>query len=169
MKLFAVYIGGEMKGANIELHDMRFVVAASIKDTYDELRAQWWGIPESLHVDCWAEIDHADGYDITLRPEPYTGTSKLFYVNLGGYDANEFSELHKNMFVVAETQSKAKIRALKTVRHWHAFHQDDIYQADQAFSLNEEVRMHDLYIHLEKSAVEKPLAFTCNYFPIGKK
>jgi hypothetical protein len=28
MKLFAIYIGGEIEGANIELHDMRFVVGA---------------------------------------------------------------------------------------------------------------------------------------------
>ena len=25
MKLFAIYVGGELQGANIELHDMRFV------------------------------------------------------------------------------------------------------------------------------------------------
>jgi hypothetical protein len=168
MKLFAVYVGGEVKGANIELHDMRFVVAGDIGQTYPELRRQWWGTPQSLHIDCWAELNHADGYHIRLRPEPYLGEEKLFYVNLGGYDTNEFSELHKNMFVVAPSESKAKIRALKTVRHWHAFHQDDIYQAEQAFSLNEEVRVHDLYIHLEKAEHEEPLTFTCHYTPIGK-
>lgn len=71
MKLFAIYIGGEFEGANIELHDMRFVVAPAITDTYDELRRQWWVIPKSLHIDCWAEIDHVDGYDISLHPEPF--------------------------------------------------------------------------------------------------
>lgn len=67
MKLFAIYIGGEMAGANIEVHDARFVLAASMEETYAELRRQWWGIPRSLHIDCWAEISHADGYDISLR------------------------------------------------------------------------------------------------------
>jgi hypothetical protein len=38
VKLFAIYVGGELEGANIELHDMRFVVAPSIGETYDELR-----------------------------------------------------------------------------------------------------------------------------------
>ena len=89
-KLFAIYIGGETPGANIEVHDMRFVAAPSILDTYDELLRQWWGKPGSLHVDCWANIDHADGYDVTLRPEPYRGEEKLYYVNLGGYDRAEF-------------------------------------------------------------------------------
>ena len=49
MKLFAIYIGGEFEGANIELHDMRFVVAPSIAETYDELKRQWWGIPKRLN------------------------------------------------------------------------------------------------------------------------
>jgi Domain of Unknown Function (DUF1543) len=40
MKLFAIYVGGELEGANIELHDMRFIVAPSIADTYEELRRQ---------------------------------------------------------------------------------------------------------------------------------
>ena len=57
MKLFAIYIGGAMKGANIEVHDIRFIAAPSILDTHDDLRRQWWGKPGSLHIDCWAEID----------------------------------------------------------------------------------------------------------------
>ncbi len=73
MKLFAIYIGGEFKGANIELHDMRFVVAPSIADTYEALKGQWWGVPKSLHVDCWAEITEIDGYKVELRPEPFAG------------------------------------------------------------------------------------------------
>ncbi|NYF32587.1 DUF1543 domain-containing protein [Sphingopyxis sp. JAI108] len=57
MKLCTNYIGGEMAGANIELHDMRFVAAPTIADTYDALRRQWWGTPGILHIDCWAEIE----------------------------------------------------------------------------------------------------------------
>src|ERR1700749_3543427 len=99
MRLFAIYIGGEFTGANIELHDMRFVVASSIPDTYEQLRSQWWGIPNILHIDCWAEITHADGYDLGVRPEPFLGPERLYYVNLGGYDPSEFIEKHKNVFV----------------------------------------------------------------------
>ena len=95
MKLFAIYIGGEFKGAHIELHDMRFIIAEKIEDTYEELRRQWWGIPESLHLDCWAEVMYADGYSVTLKPEPSNAAHKLYYINLGGYDSEHFSELHK--------------------------------------------------------------------------
>jgi hypothetical protein len=41
MKLFAIYVGGEAVGANIEVHDMRFVAATSLEDTYEELKRQW--------------------------------------------------------------------------------------------------------------------------------
>jgi hypothetical protein len=47
MKLFAIYISGELAGTNIELHDMRFVVAPTLHDTYPELRRQWWEHPKA--------------------------------------------------------------------------------------------------------------------------
>ncbi|WP_260929262.1 DUF1543 domain-containing protein [Novosphingobium sp. 9] len=102
MKLFAIYIGGEFPGANVEVHDVRFVVANSLAETYATLRQQWWGVPRSLHIDCWAEVTHADGYDVSLKEQPYQGSEKLFFVNLGGYepgtsrsDTETFSSLRK--------------------------------------------------------------------------
>lgn len=166
MKLFAIYIGGEAEGANIELHDMRFVVAPSITETYEELRRQWWGIPKSLHIDCWAEIDHADGYDVTLRPEPFAGEERLYYVNLGGYAPGEFLEQHKNVFVVANSVPQAKARALKSVTGWREPHRDEMYEAEQAFAIGAEGTMPNLHIHLTPSAVTKELTFTCDYTPI---
>jgi hypothetical protein len=166
MKLFAIYIGGEAEGANIELHDMRFVVAPSITETYEELRRQWWGIPKSLHIDCWAEIDHADGYDVSLRPEPFAGEERLYYVNLGGYAPGEFLEKHKNVFVVADTLPKAKARALKSVTGWREPHRDEMYEAEQAFAIGEAGAMQHLHIHLTPSAIVKNLQFACDYTPI---
>jgi hypothetical protein len=168
MKLFAVYVGGDIKGANIELHDMRFAVAETIEATYPELRRQWWGTPSSLHVDCWTELTQADGYKITLKPEPFTGSEKLFYVNLGGYDPQDFSELHKNMFVVAESEQKAKVKALKTVRHWETFHKDDMYDIDQVMALQGHTNLMSLHIHLEKIEDTSPAPFVCAYKNIGK-
>ena len=43
MKLFMIYIGGVHEKAFIELHDMRFVIAKSLEDTYEELKSSWWG------------------------------------------------------------------------------------------------------------------------------
>ncbi len=169
MKLFAIYVGGEMPGANIELHDMRFVVAPSIKETYPLLRQQWWGAPKSLHLDCWAELTHADGHDVMLRPEPYDGPLKLYFVNLGGYDPAEFAERHQNVFVVAKSEAQAKSRAMKAVKGWTDLHRDDMYEAEQAFCLNDAAEGARLHIHLTPGGSVEPLPFTCEYVPIGRK
>ncbi len=166
MKLFAIYVGGELEGANIELHDMRFVAAPSLTETYDALRRQWWGIPKSLHIDCWAAIDHADGYDVTLKPEPFPGPERLYYVNLGGYAPGEFLEKHMNVFVVADSVPKAKARALASVRGWRETHRDDMFEAEQAFAIGTAGSEPALHIHLTPSALVKELEFTCDYMPI---
>lgn len=168
MKLFAIYVGGEFPGANIEIHDMRFVVAEAIEETYGELRRQWWGSPKSLHIDCWAEITHADGYDVALRPEPFAGREKLYFVNLGGYDPAEFAERHRNVFVVAENETKAKSRAVRMVREWIEPHRDDLYEAEQAFCLGNPIGDQRLHVHLTPAPAEQALAFTCQYIPIRK-
>jgi len=166
MKLFAIYVGGEIAGANIEVHDMRFVVAPSILETHAELRRQWWGTADSLHIDCWAEIDHADGYDVSLAPTRYPGREKLYYVNLGGYDPADFSEKHRSMFVVADTVAKAKARAIQAASGWDAPHRDDFYEAEQAFALDQAAAGQRLHIHLAPSMEARPLRFACEYRPL---
>jgi hypothetical protein len=166
MKLFAVYIGGEFPGANIEVHDMRFVVARSIAETHDELKRQWWGTPNTLHIDCWAELTQIDGYEIELRPEPFVGSEKLYYINLGGYDGGEFLEKHKNVFIVASNVGEAKRRALKEARSWSLAHRDQMYEAEQAFALCEVGSRQRLHLHLTKTVAARELTFTCNYTPL---
>ncbi|BBF70960.1 DUF1543 domain-containing protein [Sphingomonas bisphenolicum] len=168
MKLFAIYVGGEFPGANIEIHDVRFVVANRIEETHAELRRQWWGIPKSLHIDCWAEITHADGYDVTLRPEPFTGMERLYFVNLGGYEPGEFAERHRNLFVVADSEPKAKSRALKSIRHWSDPHRDDLYEAEQAFCLSARSGDTGLHVHLIPCSQPHGPNFVCQYIPIRK-
>lgn len=165
MKLFAIYIGGEHPNANIEVHDVRFVVAPSIRDTHEKLRADWWGTPGTLHVDCWAEINHVDGFDVELRSEPATAREKLFFVNLGGYDGQSFAEQHKNMFVVATSQTAAKTQALASIAGWTEAHRDDLYDADGIFALDQMIDDR-LHIHLIPSQNQRPPTFTCAYKPL---
>src|ERR1700753_2535085 len=122
MKLFAIYIGGEVAGGNIEVHDMRFIVAPSIEETHAELKRQWWGIPKSLHIDCWAQIDHADGYDVSLRGTPFSGEEHLYTFTLAGYDRGKFMERHLTVLVVAKTVREARARAMKSAKGWNASH-----------------------------------------------
>lgn len=168
MKLFAFYIGGDTVGSLIELHDVRFAVVDKVEDAYPELKRSWWGTPESLHLDCWGELCSADGYNITLKPEPPAGDEKLWFVNLGGYDPNEFTELHKNIFIVAPTESKAKVKALRTILDWKGHHKDDIYEVEKIFSIDHLAREKSLYVHFEKVDEPKPFVFKYGYLPIGK-
>ncbi len=165
MKLFAIYIGGEHPAAHIEVHDVRFIVAASLTDTYDKLRAEWWGKPGTLHIDCWAEIDHADGYDVALAAEKPTHAERLYFVNLGGYDGQSFAEQHKNLFVVANTVADAKARAMASIAGWKDAHRDDLYEAETAFALDEAVGGHR-HIHLTRAKTSRPPKFKCRYTPL---
>ncbi len=168
-KLFAVYVGGDFPGANIELHDIRFVVAASMRQTYPQLRKQWWGTPQSLHIDCWAELTQVDGYEVSLRPEPFHGAARLYFVNLGGYDPAEFAERHRNVFIVSESEAQAKRRAIKFAKEWTEPHRDEMYEAEQIFCLSVAALEQRLYVHLTPGAPKEQPAFTCHYTPIGRK
>jgi hypothetical protein len=168
LKLFAIYIGGEMAGANIEVHDVRFVAAASIEATYGALRRQWWGTPGSLHIDCWAQIGHADGFDVELRAEPFAGPERLYFVHLGGYAPGEFAEQHRSVFVVAPDQVRAKRRAIRHARDWDEPHRDDIYEAEQAFDLSLAAADERWHIHLRPNPAGEEPRFTCQYLPIPK-
>ena len=119
-KLFAAYVGGTVEGCHVELHDMRFVIGEKIEDCYDDLRAQWWGDPESLHLDAWGAVEWADGHDVEIVDSADNGVQKLWFLNLGGYDAEQFTELHRNLFLVSPDWRSAKVRALGHVEDWSA-------------------------------------------------
>ena len=46
--LYLVVIGGRIPKANIELHDVRWVVGQKIEDTFDELKNSWFGSLDGL-------------------------------------------------------------------------------------------------------------------------
>ena len=64
--LYLVVLGGRAKKANIELHDVRWVVGSKIEDTYDTLRKDWFGSPKGLHIDSYKKIQYIDGHKINL-------------------------------------------------------------------------------------------------------
>ena len=64
--LFLVVLGGRAKKANIELHDVRWVVGSKIENTFDTLRKDWFGSLKGLHIDSYKKIKYVDGYKINL-------------------------------------------------------------------------------------------------------
>ena len=64
--LYLVVLGGRAIKANIELHDVRWVVGSKIEDTYETLRKDWFGSSKGLHIDSYKKIKYIDGYKINL-------------------------------------------------------------------------------------------------------
>lgn len=108
-KLYAVGVGGSIRQANIEIHDVQFVVADSMEDTYETLKANWYG--DSLHLDEYKEVTGADGYRIEITDTPYLIGRELYFMNMGGYRRDTFGELHEYRLYVSETGKDIEARA----------------------------------------------------------
>jgi hypothetical protein len=133
--LFLVVLGGSIGGAHIELHDVRFVLGASIDDTLPALRRQWFGARKGLHLDSWMAVRFVDGYRVELRPEPFAGPERLWFVNMGGYDPQQLAELHAFGLVVATSPQAAKAAARR--RFLPAAlerHKDDLHGVEAALT-----------------------------------
>lgn len=108
MKLFMINIGGKTHHSTIEIHDIQFVVAETIEETYDIIKERWFG--RSLHIDSYKVIEGVEGYRVKIVKEP-TADKKLFLVNVGGYLEDEMMEQHKTQLMVCDDLSHAKSRA----------------------------------------------------------
>jgi len=118
--LYLVVLGGKAKKANIELHDVRWVVGSKIQDTYYTLRKDWFGSPQGLHIDSYKKIKYIDGYKINLiyfekdkidkkqLVKKNKAKKYLWFVNLGGYDPTSMQEKHEFGLVTASTKLEAK-------------------------------------------------------------
>jgi hypothetical protein len=166
-KLFVIYIGGSCEGALIELHDIRLIISDSIENTYDALKKSWWGTAQSLHIDAWGILNWADGYKIEIVDASTTSQDieKLYFVNLGGYDSKQFTELHKNIFVVARNEQGAKDKAVSSVAEWEMPHKDRLFDVDKILDVS---NLLNHRIKLTPCAEGHAFEFVCKYTPFGK-
>lgn len=168
-RLFMVYVGGMAEGAHVELHDVRFCIGETIEACYDDLRAQWWGTPQSLHLDCWGAVEWADGHGVSIGEAPPSAEGPhLWFVNLGGYDPAQFTELHENLLVVAGDAREAKKKALARISGWTAPHKDNIVTVENALDVTAITAKKNRHIHVTADAAEKPFRFEARYVPIGR-
>ena len=148
--LFLVVLGGRVKKANIELHDVRWVVGSKIEDTYDTLRKDWFGSPKGLHIDSYKKIKNLDGYKINLRNvenlkiNNKTFSNKnnikknLWFVNIGGYDPSSMQEKHEFGLVIASNKLEAKnIAKSKWLIGCKKKHKDDIASLETLISCDD--------------------------------
>jgi len=125
--------------ANIELHDVRWVVGSRIEDTFEVLRRHWFGTFQGLHIDSYKKINYVDGYKINLKniekkkfknKKFFNGNNtkkNLWFVNIGGYDPSSMQEKHEFGLFVASSSIEAKNKAKsKWLNGFKKKHKDDI-------------------------------------------
>jgi len=137
--LFLVVLGGRSPGCHIELHDVRFVAGAMIDETLPELRRQWFGRRDGLHLDAVMAVRAIDGWAVSLGREPAAPRpERLWFVNLGAYRPDCLAELHHFGLVVARSPQAAKAAAK---RHWlrgaTQRHKDDLAAVDDCLALEQ--------------------------------
>lgn len=163
------YVGGDCGNSNVELHDVRFSIGEKPEDCFADLRRQWWGEPTSLHLDCWGAVEQADGHDVRLSTEPSDNAQgKLFFINLGGYDPTLFTELHKNVLIVAADAKAAKTKAKAEIKHWQMPHQDQLFEVDKAVDIGSQLQQRGYHLVLQPATRVQPFKFQCDYLPIGQ-
>lgn len=117
-KLFMILLGSKAPKRNVEQHDYFFGIASSLKELVPAMRAFWPEAGNSIHVDGWREVNQVDGYqiDIILKQDVVSsGSGKLFFINLGGYQSGKLEEQHYTVLSVHDERSLAIQEAKKTV------------------------------------------------------
>ena len=137
--LFLAVLGGRTATSLIEVHDVRFVAGATIDDTIPELRRQWFGRREGLHLDSYMAVRAIDGWTVRLGRDPAAPRSeRLWFVNLGAYRPDSLAELHQFSLVVARS-SQAATAAAK--RQWLQGalqqHKDDLCAVDDCLAIEQ--------------------------------
>lgn len=154
-QLFIVYLGGSAPKANIELHDVQFVIGNTIEDTYEQLRQNWFGTVKGLHLDSYKAVKGADGYKISIQDKPQNFNKKLYFVNLGGYDESKLNKLHEFALFVAADKAGAKEKAKKSLLKNSLYqHKDNLMEVDDCLELSS---IDGEYIHLIPSDKEYEL------------
>jgi hypothetical protein len=137
--LFLVVLGGRTATSLIELHDVRFVAGRTIDEAIPELRRQWFGRREGLHLDSFMAVRAIDGWAVSLVPElPAPRPERLWFVNLGAYRPDSLAELHHFGLVVARSPQAAKAAAK---RQWLVGalqqHKDDLCAVDDCLAIEQ--------------------------------
>ena len=148
--LYLVVLGGRAEKANIELHDVRWVVGSKIEDTFDTLRNSWFGSLKGLHIDSYKKIQYIDGQKIILKNVENNKIGKkklakkiipkknLWFVNIGGYNPTSMQEKHEFGLVIASSKLEAKnIAKSKWLIGYKKKHKDDLASLETLISCDD--------------------------------
>ncbi len=137
LRLFMLLLGCKPPGRYTEQHDIFFGIAGSLKELVPAIIRFWPEAPK-IHIDAWREVTEVNGYAITVIPKETAPAPapKLFFLNLGGYKAQEFEEYHYKMLCVASNKAEAILEARQSAFYKHtgftgaSSHIDDKYGVD---------------------------------------
>ena len=156
--LFIVMLGGRHARANTEVHDVVLAVGDSLEEVYPQLKNAWFGESQGLHIDAWAKLQglkfENKNYQIHFtNTQPNQSDLKLWLINLGGYDAHEFGELHRYVLVVAQNAIVAKEKGkAHFAQHWQKQHTDRVLDVDDCIAID---HVHGRYVQLVEGEFEQ--------------
>ncbi len=117
-KLYMVLVGSKAPNRNVEQHDYFFGIATSLKELIPQIKAFWPEAGKSIHVDGWREVNKVDGYEIEVIDKAEIlapSDNKLYFINLGGYQAGKLEEQHYTLLTVKTDRALAIHHAKKTI------------------------------------------------------
>jgi len=134
-----VLLGCKPEGRNTEQHDIFFGIADSLAALVPQLKAFWPG-KHTIHIDAWREISRVGDYTIEVidknKAQSAPNTTRLFFINLGGYKPGDFEEYHYKLLIAAASKSSAIREAKNSIFYQHTgfkgaeSHVDDKYGID---------------------------------------
>lgn len=140
LKLFMLLLGSTPKGRNTEQHDVFFGIGTELKELLPDILEFWPEAKGKIHIDAWREVNKVGNYGIgvILRENKlkFTGTARLFFLNLGGYKQGDLEEYHYKILVAALDKTEAVKKAKETAFYIHTgfkgatSHIDDKYGVD---------------------------------------
>ncbi len=181
LKLYMLLLGCRPNGRLTEQHDVFFGIAENLKALIPYIKNFWPEAKGNIHIDAWREVTLVNDHSITIvdRKKEKNSDQKLFFLNLGGYKAQEFDEFHYKLLSVASTSAEAIQQAKQSAFYKHfgfkgaASHIDDKYgvDVDDVYAVKEILHssfkeMYSLELKEEKHKTEDKLHL--GYLPLKK-
>ncbi len=140
-QLFMIGVGGSIASANVEIHDLQFVIADTIEDCFPVLQERWYG--DTLHLDGYMVLQYIDGYTIDLS---VVMDEQLYMIVYGGYNPNVIDEVHAYHFVVATSKEEAKqIAKTQYDSFLYINHVDEVIDVFESCGVRFGLRKADVY------------------------
>lgn len=149
MKLYMVAIGGKFKKANIEVHDVIFTIGDNFEETLDQIRQQWFGDKESLHVDAYQEVKGVDRYALSIKETPQESGKEVFLVYLGGH-VDELIEERHQLFLVAG-DSISQVRTIVSDKYFGKYSKEHFDVVKPLNACLDNTSLNKTFIHLTET------------------